>query len=163
MKRFFTRLDAALDGLRTVTEVATVLLFVSVTVVVVTSIYFRFVINESITWSEEFVRFTLFWSILLAASLVSDDDEHLRVEVGLRLLGPMGKLIVRKFAHVVTLVYSAALFFEGIDLVQKANSTSPAMRFPMSIVFLAMVVGAALIAVFTLRVLIRGGHESHRT
>ena len=104
MKRFFTRLDAALDGLRTVTEVATVLLFVSFTVVVVTSIYFRFVINESITWSEEFVRFTLFWSILLAASLVSDDDEHLRVEVGLRLLGPMGKLIVRKFAHVVTLV-----------------------------------------------------------
>lgn len=142
--------------LRRVTEIATVILFCAFTVVVLMAVFFRFVINESIIWSEEFVRFSLFWTVLLGAGLVTLDNTHLRIDLIHRYLRPAGQRIVQNLVHTISFVFAAILFWHGISLVRRSITTSPALGFPMRWVYLAMVVGAALIMIFTLFVAIRG-------
>ena len=74
-------------ALRRVVEAAAVLLFASYCCIILLQVFYRYVLNDSLVWSEEAVRFEQFWLIMLASGLCAQRRAHIRLE-GLRVPGP---------------------------------------------------------------------------
>ncbi len=151
--------------LRRVVEALNVLVFAAFTGVVLLQVLFRYVINDSIPWAEEFSRYALLWSVLLGAAAVSDQDRHLRVDVLDRYVGLRARRVLRVLVHLLSIAFLAILCWQGLALVGRVTlAHSPALQAPMSLVYAAMPIGAALMGVFTLVAIKRllTGEQLHR-
>lgn len=137
-----TSLPAALTHLRQAIDLLCFLLILSFVVVVMAAVIFRYVLNASLPWSEEFIRFSLFWCIMLGAITITLRDQHLRIELVQDLVPPDARRILRIAAHASTVAFSLILLFQGLELIQRTTSTSPALGLPMWTVYAAMPVGA---------------------
>jgi TRAP-type C4-dicarboxylate transport system permease small subunit len=144
-------LDAAIAVLRRLTQPLIVAIYVAFTVVVVAQVFFRFVLNDSLVWAEEFVRYSMLWSVLLGASLVSARREHINVDFLREQLSPAGRQRLDKLNACLVVIFCGCLVWFGIRFAQRASlAISPAAGYPMYIVYAAMPIGGALIAFFTL-------------
>jgi len=136
--------------LRRVVEALNVLVFAAFTGVILLQVLFRYVINDSIAWAEEFSRYALLWSVLLGAAAVSDQDRHLRVDLLDRYVGLRARRILQVLVHFLSIAFLAVLCWQGFALVGRVTlAHSPALQAPMSLVYAAMPVGAALMGIFT--------------
>ena len=55
-------------------------LFAVILAIILVAVFFRYVINHSLFWSDEVVRYLFVWFTLLGAALVLRDRRHIRVE-----------------------------------------------------------------------------------
>ena len=133
---------AVLRAIRLLLEVTTFVLVLSFVFVVLLAVVYRYVLNASLPWSEEFIRFSLFWCILITSILVTWDNDHLRIEAIQLVLPPK----LRKFciisSHLVTIGFCIFLGYHALDLVSRTTATSPALHLPMRWVYAAMIGGA---------------------
>ena len=148
--------DLAILVLRRLLEGAVIGLMLSFVVVVLMAVWYRYVLNSSLIWTEEAVRFSLFWLVLLAAALVSHDGAQLRIEILERVVPPPAARLLRAAAAILTLVFCLVLAWQAWALALRSTGSSPAMRFPMAWVYAAMIVGGAATALMTLHAWIKG-------
>src|SRR5690625_2904924 len=57
------------------------LLFIAFFIVVLLQVFFRFVLDAPLTWSEESARYFNLWSVLLGAAVAVKYRDHLRVDL----------------------------------------------------------------------------------
>ena len=146
---------AVLGVVRLVLEVTTFILVLSFVVVVLLAVVYRYVLNASLPWSEEFIRFSLFWCILITAILVTWDDDHLKIEAVQLVLPPRLRQICVIASHLVTISFCIFLGYHALDLVSRTTAMSPALHFPMRWVYAAMIGGAVGIGLAALGNLVR--------
>jgi TRAP-type C4-dicarboxylate transport system permease small subunit len=135
---------------RQLIEVTTVALFASYCVIILFQVFFRYVLNDSLIWSEETVRFEQFWVTMLATGLCAQRRVHIRLE-GIETLLPAR---IRKpmdiFGDLVTIACCCFLGWYGVGLMlESGDDLSPAMQLPMTIPFAAVPVGSALTIFWT--------------
>lgn len=141
---------SALDWLRLAVEIVTVLLFSTYCAIVLLQVFFRYVLNDSLIWSEETVRFEQFWVTMLATGLCAYRRAHIRLE-GFESVVPRAyRRKVEIFGDLVTIGCCACLVWYGISLVVNSIETlSPAMQLSMAWPYAAMPVGGALCILWT--------------
>jgi TRAP-type C4-dicarboxylate transport system permease small subunit len=137
-------------------EAAVVLLVLSFFIVVLTSVFYRYVLNDSIVWTEEWVRFTLFWTVMLGTALVSYENGHLYIEAIHHAVPKPVSIAIAWLAHLLSIAFLAILLWQGIILFSKSNAFSPAMHFPMRWVYAAMIFGSAFTIIFIIRAWVFG-------
>ena len=128
---------------------------------VLTQVFFRYVLNESLFWSEEVVRYSLVWSTLLGAAVVAYQRAHIRIEVLELMLRPAARRVVHFLADALTLAFTLILFATGVEFVERTIfQHSASLGAPMWAVYAAVPTGAAIEAIFTLAAWWRGrdGH-----
>jgi TRAP-type C4-dicarboxylate transport system permease small subunit len=150
---FLTVTDLAYRTLRAIS----VLVLAAYFVLVLLQVFFRYVLNESLFWSEEIVRYGLVWGVMLGSALVGYDRAHIRIEVIENFLPPTAKRVVQFVANALTLAFCIILAWTGIDFVDRTwFQNSASLGIPMRAVYLAIPIGAALEAWFTIAAWIRG-------
>ncbi len=138
----FARLRAGLTAL-------SVVLLAGYFILVLTQVFFRYVLNESLFWAEEFVRGAMLWGVMLSSALVAAGRAHIRIEVLELMLPPAGRRIVMMLVDILTLAFLLTLLWAGIELVDRTwYQNSPLLDVPKSTVYLAIPIGAAIEAVF---------------
>ncbi|MBX3576179.1 MAG: TRAP transporter small permease [Rhizobiaceae bacterium] len=108
----------------------------------------RYALGFSLPWSEEFIRYAFFWSVMLTAALVAGDGAHLKVDYVSDTLSPRGRRALELFNDCLMLIFAGALIWFGGDLVWRAvegGSRSPAMGISMGWIYLAFPVGGTLL------------------
>ena len=80
--------EAVMDRLYTVLRAICVVILVEYLILVLLQVFFRYVLNESLFWAEEAVRFSMVWSVLLGSALVARDRAHIRIDVIENMLPP---------------------------------------------------------------------------
>lgn len=114
-------------------------------------VFCRFVLKVSLSWSEELIRYTWIWSVLLTAALILDESGHMRVDY---LVDHLPDGLRRAFAHLndsLIMVFAIVLATMGTDLAWlagNAGSRSPAMQLGMGWVYLAFPIGGGLMVWF---------------
>jgi TRAP-type C4-dicarboxylate transport system permease small subunit len=145
------------NAVRRLTEVLTVLCVATFVVLIILQVFFRFVLNSSITWSEEVVQFLLLWSVMLGSAVASDRQGHIALDPLREHLSPAGFRMLQWFAGSCTLAFCACLVFYGIRFIGRVGAmTASASDLPMAYVYAAMPVGAVLIGFFTFIHMIAG-------
>ena len=111
----------------------------------------------ALTWAEEFCRFMWIGSVFVSLPFTIRRSSMLRVNVLADLLPQTPKKIVNLFVDLVTIASMSLLAYHSVSVIQKIRisaETSPAMRWPMWIVYICVIVGFTLGAVRGVQMLI---------
>jgi TRAP-type C4-dicarboxylate transport system permease small subunit len=94
-------------------------LAIGVTIVLLSlQVFFRYVLNASLTWSEEVSRFTYVWFVYLGVSIAIRSKEHVRVVAHLKYFFPKFYQNVLVFADIIWFCYSLLLLWESIKFIK---------------------------------------------
>ena len=131
------------EDLKTVLNI----LLISMTLVLGVQIIARYVFQNSLTWSEELVRYLFIWSAFLGVPYCINKGASLKVVQFIDYLPAKLKNIVLMIDRVLMVVFFAAIFVFGLLVVKNSflnGQRSPALGLPMYIVYLSVVVGSGL-------------------
>src|ERR1043166_8397654 len=112
MNRLFRKLIA-------VVEWWSVLLLVLMVALVCVGVFFRYVVNDSLTWYDEFASYLLVWLTFYGAVIASHRRRHIGFEVSPDNLDPGARRFVEFVGECFVLMFQAVLLFYGWELVQK--------------------------------------------
>lgn len=101
----------------------------------------------SLTWAEEFCRFLWVWSVFISLPYTIKMENMLRVGVLKDMLPEKVKKVVNILVDLVTLASMSYLGYyslELLDTIKRSGEPSPAMQWPMWLVYLFMVIGFIL-------------------
>jgi TRAP-type C4-dicarboxylate transport system permease small subunit len=136
------------DRLHRGLEAVAVLLLAAYFVLVVLQVFFRYVLNRSLFWSEELVRFALIWGVMLGSAVVAYRDEHIRIDGVDRLLPPRAGRVLARAARFLTFVFCLILTVTGVQfMVRTLTQRSAVLEVPIWVVYAAIPAGALLEAV----------------
>ena len=135
-------------------ESALMFFLILISCVMLLQVFMRKVINNSLAWPEEFCRYCYVWTGFFSLGYTVRHGNMLRVGVLMDLLPKFLRKVMAILANIVCLYLFAVFFLSSTDVVQaiaQMGQTSPAMRWPMSAVYMCTVIGFALAALRTLQ------------
>lgn len=135
-----------------------VALFAVILVIILVAVFFRYVINHSLFWSDEVVRYLFVWFTLLGAALVLRDRRHIRVEFFVEHMPEGLRRGVEFLGLVLILAFNVFLVVAGFFWVKETSgTTTPALGLPLNwIYYAALPLTAILSCYFGVRRLMAG-------
>lgn len=139
------------DGLEWLIKVCVILSLGGIAAVVNISVFFRYVLNAPLSWTNELARYLLVFTVVFAASIALRHNLFVNVKV-IRDLLPKGvsraisvsaKILIGGFL-VFCIISPEAMIEQAI----RTNTISPAMSVPMSAVYRMVQAGFALMVFF---------------
>ncbi len=117
------------------------------------AVFFRYVVNHSLVWSDEVVRYLFVWFTLLGAAIAVRDREHIRVEYFVELLPPGLRRLIELLTLLGVLLFYLAMLVLGFMWVYETSGTwTSALGWPLNWFFYAALpVSAVLGAWYSLR------------
>jgi TRAP-type C4-dicarboxylate transport system permease small subunit len=133
-------------------------LFSVILVIIVVAVFFRYVVNQSLFWSDEVVRYLLVWFTLLGTALVLRDRRHIRVEFFVEHVPHSLRRTVELAGLMLVLAFNVFLVVAGFLWVrQTAGTYTPALGLPLNWIFYAALpLTAALCCYYAARRLLTG-------
>ena len=131
-------------------------------VVVFLQVFFRFVIQGSLPWSEELARYLMVWTVFIGASIWAKEGSHIGVEALVSAFPPRLKRFSIVLAGVVNVIFCiiiAVISFEVVTFIHGSGQLSPAMRIPMYWAYLAIPVGIVLMGLRFIQATLNKLHE----
>lgn len=98
----------------------------------------------ALTWAEEFCRFCWIWSVFLSLPYTIRKASMLRVNVLVDLMPQKARKIIHIVIDLAVAATMCLLGINSITVIQrimKSSETSPAMKWPMWIVYTVMLAG----------------------
>jgi TRAP-type C4-dicarboxylate transport system permease small subunit len=133
------------DIINRFTEIAVFVIMVAMAFDVLIEVVFRYVLLLPIFWTEEFARYCLVWSSLLAAGIALKRGQHIAVAFITEKLPQRIRMAAALGGEILVAAMVAVIFWGGIYLVMLTrHQLSPAMRLPMSLPYMAIPTGAAV-------------------
>jgi TRAP-type C4-dicarboxylate transport system permease small subunit len=136
-----------------------VLLMAAMTVLIIVQIFMRYVVQESLTWSEELARYLFVWATYLGVAYGVKKNAHICVEAVTAYLPARIKEITYIVAQVIFLLFAALVVKEGFVLsmkIFKFGQSSAALGMPMGVIYLAPTVGFALVFIRLIQNIVAG-------
>lgn len=132
-------------GVTQATEAISAILLVAIILMNVAQVFFRYVLVDPLSWSEETMRYSTTWMVMLAGSAALFRGEHMVISLFTSVRSP----IFRRLIHLSVLTCIAGfcllLMWEGFPAaINNMRQMSPATRIPMAIPYMAIPVGASL-------------------
>jgi len=116
--------------------------------VVCAQVFARYVLHNSIPWSEELARFLMIWLGLVGASAVMRNDAHVAVTMLQERLPPKLAAVLRLLGRVAIGLFLFMLIREGFSLALFfIRQKSPALRISMLIPYSSLFISGFLMAV----------------
>ncbi|QGP93695.1 2,3-diketo-L-gulonate TRAP transporter small permease protein YiaM [Neomoorella glycerini] len=114
-------------------------------------VIFRYVLNNSLTWSEELTRYLFIWVVFMAAPVALVRKMHMGVDIIFNRLPGKIKIFTEAIIELCVAIFAITLVNYGFKLTSIAmNQPSPAMRIPMGYVYLAIPLGSLFLTWFAL-------------
>lgn len=140
-------------------EVIMVILLVVISFVMFAQIIARYVFNNSMSWPEEFCRYCYVWTVFLSISYTIARGSMLRVTVVMDLFPTKIQNAIRILCDLIMLAMFWVFFRHAVGVVGHIKNVtreiSSAMRIPMWLIYMSVLVGFALSLLRTIQALIR--------
>ena len=127
--------------------ICAILLFFTASVTVL-GVFFRYVLNDSLYWSEEAARWPFVWMVFLGMALGVARHGHIAIDFLASRLQSNGLRAHSIFLHAVMVAACIVFVIHGWTLVERATFISPALGMPLSYLYLAVPVGGAISLLF---------------
>lgn len=133
---------------------AAVALLALTVIIVVLQVFFRYVLNSSLSWSEEAARYLFIWAALLGFSSSVEARRLFSFEMLVARMSRRGKRVCAVLNVIAAVAFLWVLVVDGAGLVaMTASQSSPAIGMPMAIAYAALPVGGILVALHFLAAL----------
>lgn len=120
-----------------------------IAVVMLLQVFFRYVLNSSLEWSEELCIYTLIYISFIGATMLVRGWQHISITVFVNMLPFRARGIMLILAKFLCLLFVFIGVYYGFEMiVQAAHRNSPSLGFSTRWVKLAIPVGLAMMVVF---------------
>ena len=147
---------------------AVVVFVITITVVMLAQVFFRYVINSSLQWSEEISIWALIWMVFIGSAVIMRDWAHINIPTFTNLIPIKVRPYFLIFSKVVTILFLLAVIWFGFKVFnQNFHARSPSLGLSTRWAKLAIPVGAVLMAVFAFNAMLldlinlRRGNDAH--
>ena len=133
--------------------------------VVAVQVFFRYVLNHSLFWSEELARYLLVWLTFLGASVAYRRNLHPGIDIVVVRVPVSFQRRISIFIHLVSMVLFGVMFFYGAQFSYFVRlQISPAMNLPKWIVFCIIPLSGLIFMIHAVTFLcleLKGNHRDH--
>ena len=145
MTRLFAWIDRGV-------EYAVAVIFAAMCAVGLLQVFNRFVLNRSLSWSEEFQIYCHVWIVFLAIPVAYRHGAHMSVEAFRRRLPPKIGRLFDYLIEILWIWFAIALSWLSWRVSEVAKlQSSPGLDLPMNWVYYSMVVSGAYLLLVVLR------------
>ncbi len=119
-------------------------------IIVSVQVFCRYVLQNSLDWTEELARYLSIWSVMFGCSYAMKNDGHLEMTVLRSLVGPRLRKAIHAFACLMCLLFCLIMIYAGMESIENirwSEQLTPAMQIPAWIIWLAMPIGMGLMAI----------------
>ena len=167
--KFFAMYSRASDAAQRVCTIFCYVLLVCVTSIAGLAVFYRYVLNNPIHWSEEVARYLLIWLTMVAASIAIKLRSHIRLNAFTRRLRHPVPLIIEIIILLIVIgvIYIVTKYSLLMVLTNSIRTFSPSIAVSMAWPHTALPVGFTLIIFQSVFVLMENinillGEESFR-
>lgn len=158
LRRIEAWLHAGNHGLLLVCKAATIGLVAAIAAVICAGVYYRYVLSDALSWSEEIAKFLMVWMTFTGAPIALREGAHVAIE----LLPNALPARLRQAAHLAVCLIIMALMVvfvhQGAVFAWNARTqiaATLAFGFPLFWIFVAIPVGGALMFCIALELAVR--------
>jgi len=108
-----------LGRLVTLIEWWAVCLLAGLVIIVCLGVFFRYVLNSSLTWYDEFASYMLVWLTFYGTVVADYQRRHIGFDVLVNKLAPLARKVVDVAAELAVLGFQFVLFYYGWVLMQR--------------------------------------------
>jgi TRAP-type C4-dicarboxylate transport system permease small subunit len=121
----------------------------------------RYLVNDPLTWSEEFVVTIFVWSVMIGVPSALRARMHIRIDALVLRLGPAGRRACGVLACVAAAVIFAAAVYAGWSYTANvAGTRTPMLDYSAAWIFVSMPIGFALTAFHAAVILLEEGPQA---
>jgi TRAP-type C4-dicarboxylate transport system permease small subunit len=110
---------------------------ISIMVAVGLGVFFRYVLDSPLYWTDELSRYALVWMTFIGgAALVGSKNGHAKLDIFVERMPPKNKRAATFLAILIETAVLVLVFVGSCILISKSSaSSSPAMGLPMVVVY----------------------------
>ena len=142
MLDFLKKLDKGIEVIQTV--VCCIIMF-AIMWLTFFMVFFRYVLNNSIVWAEEILRYLMIWVVLVGAGLTTREDQHVCMDGLQTALEPYPKVrAVHYFiTRLIVFVFMLLMINPSLELIRRTgNSTATSLVWlPKKAVYISFIAG----------------------
>ncbi len=128
---------------------------VSMLAIAVVHIFFRFVLNNSLNWSEELLKILLVWFCLLSTSVIAVNREHVSIVIFKDRMPEELNQFFTLLSQVLIYLASVMVVYIGVRMVMNnLERGTAALQIPYIFVYGAVPISFLVISIYELRNLI---------
>lgn len=134
---------------------------VLITAIIFVQVICRYVLQSSLSWSEELTRYLMIWIVFLGSGYVLGIGAHSNMDIVSSKLPEHVKNIVDKGISLLLVVFSLVIIRYGCSMVLVgAAQKSSALHLPMSLVYLAIPIGGVIMLFYSVMLLLKKGGKA---
>ncbi|MFA5029036.1 MAG: TRAP transporter small permease [Candidatus Methylomirabilota bacterium] len=120
-------------------------------ILLVLSVFFRYVLNSPIVWGDELVRYSLIWMTFAGAALATRDNKHILVDVIDLALPEGGRRVTNWLADAVVVAFMIFMLVYGVKMTQYERGMfgETLTWFSYAYVYVSIPIGAMLTILYT--------------
>lgn len=144
MKKIGRFLDCYLE------ETICVILMSIMAIVIFIQVIMRYVMHNSLSWSEEFARYCFIWLIYVGVAYGCKLMKHIKIDAALKLFPEKVRPYIVILGELLVLTFAAYIVVTGVELTYKQwlfGKVSPALGLPLQYINAAPVVGFGLVII----------------
>jgi C4-dicarboxylate transporter DctM subunit len=139
------------DWLERGLETISVLLLLSAATIAAIQVFYRYVLNASLSWPGEVSQWAFSWAVFVGMAVLTGRNGHIAVGFLHRFIPSSVRGAHLMLIRSVMVAASVMLVVHGIDFMNRALQVSPAMEWPLKYLFMAVPAGGALNLIFLAR------------
>ena len=135
----------------------------SMALVVALQVFFRYVLNHSLFWSEELARFMLIWLSFLGASTAYRRGVHPGVDLLTARLSPPVQRFCLQLVHIFSLTLFVVMIVYGVQFAYVIRAQiSPALYLPKWTIFAIIPASGLIFTIHCLAFMTTAGKDDRR-
>lgn len=140
--------EADLSGLHWI-DIPGIVVFWVLAIVVFLQFFTRYVLNDSLAWTEEVARYLLILVAFLGSITAVRRAAHIMLEFVIRATPPRVGKALAVTAELIALVFYASMTWIGVELIQKTRQQMITIPVPKSWIYAVCVGSLALMTFYS--------------
>ncbi|MDF2183982.1 TRAP transporter small permease [Grimontia hollisae] len=125
-----------------------ILMSVIMILVTLTQVFFRYIFESPLTWTEELARYCFIWVTFLGAAIGLRRGFHLGVDILVNMMPKKYQTLNEILTNIVLLIFTLTVAYSSIPVLEIANfQTSPALGLKLSSIYIVIPISMILMAI----------------
>jgi TRAP-type C4-dicarboxylate transport system permease small subunit len=158
--RLLRKLIRLLESVNFVTvgacKLLTVLTVAAITLIVCAGVYWRYVLNDSLSWSEESAKFLMVWMVFVGAPIALAQGGHAAIDALQAALPPRLRQALFSLVYLLILFFLVVLVYQGSQYAWNARiQATPTTGISMLYIYACLPVGGAVMLLISLELFLK--------
>jgi len=138
------------------------IMVVVIACVIAAGVFFRYVLNDSLSWSEELAKYAMLWLVFLGAPIALRTGGHPNIEILLNLIPSRLGMIVKTFVYAGVMLFCGFLALKSHDFAWNGRSQVAISigNLSMYYIFVSIPVGMASMTLVSIQLFLENLKEA---